>query len=126
MVERDPETYAIIGAAIEVNAELGSGFLENVYLDALSRELTGRGVPFRREVELPVLYKGEPQKTTYRADLICFDRIVVEIKALKTLTGHEEAQLLNYLKVTGLQRGLLLNCGTIRLQQKRMVLGYED
>lgn len=122
-VNEDPETYAIIGAAMEVHAELGAGFLENVYHEALSRELASRGVPHQHQVELPVMYKGSKLSCSYRADLICHGSIVVELKALSRLSGIEEAQLLNYLKATGYRRGLLLNFGSMRLQVKRMVLG---
>ncbi|HRH37398.1 MAG TPA: GxxExxY protein [Flavobacteriales bacterium] len=119
----DPETYAIIGAAMEVHAELGPGFLENVYHAALARELELRDIPSAHQVELPVVYKGVKLPCSYRADLICFDSVVVELKALDKLSGAEEAQLLNYLKATGIRRGLLLNFGSPRLQVKRMVLG---
>lgn len=121
--EQDPETYAIIGAAMEVHAELGTGFLENVYHEALVRELDIRGVAHQREVELPITYKGTRLTSAYRADLICFGSIVVELKAITRLSTVEEAQLLNYLKATGIRRGLLLNFGAPRLQVKRMVLG---
>jgi len=121
--ERDPQTYAIIGAAMEVHRQLGCGFLEAVYQDALAKELALRDVPFKREVELLVSYKGEPLATRYRADYICFDEIIVELKAASTLTPTDVAQLLNYLKATGYHRGLLLNFGARSLQFDRKVLG---
>ena len=122
MDEQDPQTYAIIGAAMEVHNELGCGFLESVYHEALSSELSLRAVPFASEVLLPVLYKGKPLSTIFRADMICYGNVVVELKAIKELGKIEEAQLLNYLKATGMERGLLLNFGAERLECKRMVL----
>lgn len=121
MDDRDPQTHAIIGAAMEVHCELGAGFLESVYQEALALELKERGIPFAAEVELPISYKGERPVTFFRADFICYGEVVVELKALKALSGVEESQLLNYLKATGHERGLLLNFGTSRLEVKRMV-----
>lgn len=117
----DPQTYAIIGAAMEVHKTLGHGFLEAVYQEALAREFSMRSMPFRREAEMPVLYKGERLNTGYRADFVCFDAVVVELKALQAIGGTEEAQVINYLKATGLQCGILLNFGTTSLQYKRLV-----
>lgn len=121
MDDRDPQTHAIIGAAMEVHSELGAGFLESVYQEALLREFEERGIPFAAEVELPIEYKGERLNTCFRADFICYGEVVVELKALKALSGVEESQLLNYLKATGHERGLLLNFGSPRLEVKRMV-----
>jgi GxxExxY protein len=121
MDDRDPQTHAIIGAAMEVHSELGAGFLESVYQEALAMELRSRGIPFTTEVELPICYKGERLVTFFRSDFICYGEVVVELKALKVLSGVEESQLLNYLKATGHERGLLFNFGSSRLEVKRMV-----
>lgn len=118
---RDEETYAIIGAAMEVHRELGPGFLEAVYQDALALELTLRGMPFERERILPVRYKGRLMPSVYRADFICFGEVIVETKAVDALAGIHEAQTINYLKATRLQRGLLINFGASSLQHKRLV-----
>ena len=117
---RDPETYAIIGAAMEVYNELGSGFLEHVYQEAMEKELTARGIPFLRQVELVITYKGEALKCTYKADFVCYGSIIVEIKAIKALAGVDRAQLINYLKATRLHRGLLFNFGAASLEFERM------
>lgn len=118
---RDPETYAIIGAAMEVHRELGNGFLEGAYQDALEIELTQRGVPFTREHPVPVTYKGHVLGTPYRADFVCYGSIIVELKAIKALTDVESAQVLHYLKATGLERALLINFATPRLDYKRFI-----
>jgi GxxExxY protein len=120
--KRDPQTYAIIGAALEVHRVLGCGFLEAVYQEALEREFLRRGIPFRREVELPIVYKGERLNATYKSDFICYDDVIVELKALDQLGGKEKAQVINYLKASGHGRGLLLNFGAIRLENERLVL----
>ena len=120
--KRDPQTYAIIGAAMEVHTVLGCGFLEPVYQEALAREFLLRGIPFRREIELPISYKGELLAVKYKPDLICYEQIIVELKALDNIGGREKAQVINYLKATGLERGLLLNFGTTRLEYERLIL----
>ncbi len=124
--DRDPQTYAIIGAAMEVHRELGHGFLEAVYRDALILEFSRRDIPFDKEVTLPIHYKGALLPTHYRADFVCFSQVIVEIKTLASLSTVEDAQVLNYLKATGMQRGLLLNFGAPSLQYKRLVWGYES
>jgi GxxExxY protein len=121
--ERDPRTFAIIGAAMEVHRQLGCGFLEAVYQEALEMELARRDIPFQRQVELPIFYKGTRLETSYKADLVCFGEVIVELKALAEIGGIEEAQVINYLKATGIKVGLLLNFGSRSLQYKRYVLG---
>ena len=125
LTQRDRRTYKIIGAAMEVHRELGCGFLEAVYQEALALELKNREIPFTRELMFPVSYKGFRLHSQYRPDFICFDSVVVELKALTTITPADESQLINYLKVTGLHTGLLLNFGTRSLQRRRFVLGNE-
>jgi GxxExxY protein len=118
---KDEQTHTIIGAAMEVHRHLGPGFLEAVYQEALAIEFEARCVPFVREVELPVHYKGQQLACSYRADFVCYHEVIVELKALRVISGVEEAQLLNYLRATGLRRGLLLNFGTRSLSFKRLV-----
>ena len=119
----DPETYKIIGAAMAVHTGLGCGFLEAVYRCALPIEFERLGIPFAIEQSLPIAYKGRTLPLQYRVDFICFDAIVVEVKALETISNREVAQVLNYLKASGMRRGLLLNFGSTSLQHKRLVLG---
>ena len=126
MPMRDKETYAIIGAAMTVHRELGCGFLEAVYQEALEREFQHLNIPYEREVKLPVYYRGVKLKSYYQADFICFDTIIVELKALQRLTGIEESQVLNYLKASNLHRALLLNFGITSLQHKRMVFNLRE
>jgi GxxExxY protein len=122
LTQGDPRTYKIIGAAMEVHRQLGCGFLEPVYQEALAMELKNREIPYTRELKFPVTYKGQRLNTHYRPDFICYGGVIVELKALVVLTSVEESQLINYLKVTGYHTGLLLNFGTPSLQQRRFVL----
>ncbi|MCI6808732.1 MAG: GxxExxY protein [Spirochaetia bacterium] len=118
----DDKTYGIIGAAMKVHSTLKSGFLEAVYQDALEVEFKKLNIPFKREVEIPVFYDGVKLNSRYRADYICFDNIIVELKALKNITNIEEAQLINYLKATNYRLGLLINFGEKSLVYKRFSL----
>lgn len=105
------EVYAIVGAAMEVYNELGPGYLEAVYQEALEMELAARGIPFESQKELYIYYKGRRLKKTFIADFLVCGKVIVEIKALDRLTSHEEAQLLNYLKATKIEVGVLINFG---------------
>ena len=115
-------TQAIIGAAMEVHRELGSGFLEYVYEEALCYELNLREISFERQKELNIYYKDLLIPKKYKPDLIVEDKVIVEIKATSGLTEIEEAQLLNYLKATKMRVGLLLNFGKKSLEVKRRIL----
>ena len=119
--QRDDRTYQIIGAALEVHKNLGGGFLEAVYGDALELEFQERGIPYEREKELRIHYKDKVLPHFYKADFLCFDSIVVELKAIDDLTPQNQAQLLNYLAATKCKVGLLLNFGKNSLQKKRFV-----
>ena len=102
----DKQTYAIIGAAMEVHSELGNGFLENVYHRALEQELKICGIKYQTEVKLPVIYKGIELDCYYISDLICFYEVIVELKAVDTISSEHISQTLNYLKASGLNRAL--------------------
>jgi GxxExxY protein len=116
------EVYAIVGAAMEVYNELGTGFLEPVYQEAFEMELCDRKIAFEPQKELRISYKGRPLTKIYIADGIAFGKIVVELKALSALTSREEGQMLNYLKATGFEVGVLLNFGANgKLEWKRIV-----
>ena len=105
----EEETYAIRGAVYEVYRNLGAGFLENVYQEALELELTSREIPFRSQADIEIRYKGRVLTQSYRADIVCYGKIILELKAVKTLLPEHEAQLQNYLRATGLRLGMLIN-----------------
>ena len=105
------ESYAIQGAIFAVYKEMGSGFLEAVYQECLERELNARGIPFKAQTEIQIFYNGVPLRQTYRADLVCFDKIILELKAVRNLLPEHTAQLQNYLRATGMRLGLLVNFG---------------
>jgi GxxExxY protein len=115
-------TEVIIGASMEAHKELSSGFLEYVYEYALCYELKSRNILFERQKELDIRYKDSLIPKTYRADLVVDKKVLVEIKATRGLTANDEAQLLHYLKATGLRVGLLLNFGSRSLEVKRRIL----
>jgi GxxExxY protein len=116
------EVYNIVGAAMEVSNVLGAGFLEAVYQEALEIELKSRALPFVARPTIRIAYKERILTKQYIPDFICYDQIIVEIKAIKGLTTLEEAQLLNYLKATGKPVGILINFGVPKLEWQRMVL----
>ncbi|MDH4202842.1 MAG: GxxExxY protein [Phycisphaerae bacterium] len=121
-VDSDPQTYAIIGAAIEVHKQLGCGFLEVVYQKALAIEFADSEIPFKKEVQFPISYKGQDLDCYYQADFVCYNDIIVELKALDVLTGQHESQLINYLKASRCKRGLLINFGQRSLEYRRRML----
>lgn len=106
------ECYLIQGAIFDVYREMGCGFLEAVYQECMERELTTRGVPFIAQQELTLNYKGKPLKQTYKPDLVCFNKIICELKAVKEVAPEHKAQVMNYLKATNMKLGLLINFGT--------------
>jgi GxxExxY protein len=116
------ESYRIIGACFEVYKEMGCGFLEAVYQECLSMEFAIQGIPYMPQCELGLCYKGQALKQKYVHDFMCFDKIVIEIKALAALTQLNRAQLQNYLKATGYKLGLLVNFGHYpKLEYERIV-----
>lgn len=117
------ETYVIRGAVFEVYREMGSGFLEAVYQECLEREFKRRDVPCLAQQELRLTYKGDLLIQTYKPDFICFGKIIIELKAVKEIAPEHKAQLLNYLKATGLKLGLLVNFGSYPMAEvERMAL----
>ena len=121
---KDQKTYAIIGAAMEVHKELGNGFLEAVYQEALEREFTYQEIPHKSQPPVRIEYKGKPLKKTYEPDFICYDDVIVEIKAMDKLSSNEHAQMINYLKASRLKLGLLINFGAKSLEHKRFVYSF--
>jgi GxxExxY protein len=116
------ECYDIIGACMEVANELGCGFLEPVYQEALCLEFSDQGIPFEREKVLDIYFKDHLLTKKYIADFICFGEVILEIKAMEALLPLHTAQVLNYLKATGKKIALLVNFGTTKLQYKRIIL----
>ena len=122
----DPDTYAIIGAAIEVYRVLGAGFLEIFYKDALAIELALRKIPFRRELPISIEYKGEPIRGEYRMDFVCYEQIVLEVKARSNTGPADHAQVISYLASSKRRVGLLLNFGGAKLEHRRFVWTPHD
>ena len=118
---QDPRTFAIIGAAYEVHRVLGTGFLEIFYKDALAIEFIARQIPFQREAPCLVEYKGRPLRQEYRVDFICFDEIVLEIKARSVTGPADHAQVISYLASAKRRCGLLLNFGAPKLEHRRFI-----
>lgn len=119
------EVYRIVGACMAVHKDKGNGFVEPVYQDALEIELELNAIPFDSQRNYQIHYRNRPLKHSYTPDLLCFEKIIVELKAAKALTDEHRAQLMNYLKVTGLQLGLLVNFGSYtRLEWERIVLTH--
>ncbi len=118
---RDERTYAIIVAAMEVHKELGCGFLEAVYQEALEIEFITREISFKSQPFVEIAYKGKSLNKTYQQDFVCYDEVIIEIKAISGLSGIEESQIINYLKATRLKVGLLINFGSKSLEHKRFV-----
>jgi len=103
------ETYKIQGAIFEVYKEIGTGFLEAIYQECLEQELHNRKIPYKAQQPLTILYKGNHLKQTYKPDLICYDKIIIELKAVKEIAPEHQAQILNYMKATDIKLGLLVN-----------------
>ena len=115
------DSYKIVGAAMEVHKHLGCGFLEQVYQEALELEFLHLNIPYEREKQMNIYYRDKKLSKYYIADFICFDKIILELKALSELTSEHEAQLINYLKTTNMRLGILLNFGTESLEYKRIL-----
>jgi GxxExxY protein len=115
-------TYKILGCCMEVHSELGNGFLEAVYQEALAIVFEEKGIPFEKEKAIDILFKGKILNKKYNADFLCFDEIIVELKACESLSPDHISQVLNYLKATRKKIGLLVNFGTPKLQYRRVIL----
>lgn len=123
MIVYKDEAYKVVGAAFKVYNELGHGFLEAVYQEALEIEFQRRGIPYEREKELRITYDGIELKQTYKADFVCYGKIIVELKAVGVLDDSHRAQVFNYLHATGFRLGILFNFGNAdELEYERKVL----
>ena len=123
MIIYKEESYHILGAAFDVYNKLGHGFLEAVYQEALEIEFQRRNIPYEREKELKIIYDGVELKQTYKADFVCYEKIIVELKAVSELDDAHRSQVYNYLHATGYKLGLLYNFGcSDELEKERIVL----
>ena len=122
MLKYEEQTSKIINACMEVHNELGNGFLEAVYQEALEQELKLQGIPYEREKLLPIMYKGKQLEKEYYADFVCYENIVVELKAVTNLIKAHKAQVLNYMKATTAEIGLLVNFGETSLKWERITM----
>jgi len=120
MILYEEETRRIIGACMAVHTELGNGFLEAVYQDALAMEFEYQGIPFVKEANIPVFYKGQRLGREYFADFICYGKVIVELKCVSRLVNANKAQVINYLHGTGLKVGLLVNFAEASLKWERL------
>lgn len=115
------ESYKISGAIYEVHKELGPGLLEKVYQEALEKEFKLQGIPYEREKDFSIVYKGEKLEQKYIADFVCYDKIVVELKAVEELMPIHTAQVINYLCITGYKLGLLVNFNARQVKPERII-----
>lgn len=123
MIVYAQESYKIVGAAFEVYNKMGHGFLEAVYHECLELEFRKRGIPYEREKEIKIYYDGQELKQVYRADFVCYGKIIVELKAVSELNEAHHAQVYNYLHATGMKLGILLNFGNSEeLEKDRIVI----
>jgi GxxExxY protein len=116
----EDETKKILNACMEVHKELGNGFLEAVYQEALELELKRQKIPYEREKLLPIMYKGKQLEKEYYADFVCFQKIILELKSVSVLTTSHKAQIINYLKASNKKIGLLINFGCNSLNWERI------
>jgi GxxExxY protein len=122
MITYKEESYKIVGAAFNVYNKLGHGFLEAVYQEALELEFQKQGIPYEREKELEIYYDGIKLKQTYKADFVCYDKVIVELKAVSYLDDSHRAQVYNYLHATSYKLGILLNFGNYDVLEKERIL----
>ena len=117
----EEETYKIIGACMKMHKNLGSGFLESVYQEVLAKEFTKEDIPFKEQKKLNLFYEGEKLDKYFKADFLCYDKIIVELKSVSFLNKSLEGQVINYLKATNKEVGLLINFGEKSLKWKRFI-----